>query len=63
MNTYTGIVKSEVDKVQPYRVWLDGFIIWFARTQEEAEGKLRVEKAKAENSRAFSSNLTFKSKI
>lgn len=37
-----GISKSETDKVQPYRVWDDsGHIVWFARTKEEAELKLR----------------------
>ena len=42
-NPKTGIVKSDHDKVQPYRVWYRGYIIWFARTQEEAEGRLELE--------------------
>ena len=34
------IEKSEVDKVQPYRAWYCGNIIWFAYTEEEAREEL-----------------------
>lgn len=34
---FTGIVESTVDKVQPFRVWVNQNIVWFAKTKEEAE--------------------------
>ena len=40
MEKKTGIEVSLRDKVQPFRVWYNGNIIWFARTREEAEEKL-----------------------
>ena len=43
MNKQTGIVKSETDQTQPYRVWLNGKIVWFAKTEEEARTKLVEE--------------------
>lgn len=38
----TGIEKSKTDKLQPWRVWYDGFLVWFARTEEEAKEKLKA---------------------
>jgi hypothetical protein len=38
-------------KLQPYRVWFDNNIIWYARTEQEAIEKLqqaRIEKREAE---------------
>ncbi len=37
---YTGIIKSRTDAVQPYRVWHNGKIVYFAKTQQEANRKL-----------------------
>jgi len=42
----TGIYKSYTDKEQPYRVWFEDRIIWFARTLEEARIKLEMAKRK-----------------
>ena len=42
-NQKTGIVESDHDKVQPYRVWFKGNIIWFARTFKEAQLKLKEQ--------------------
>ncbi|KKM99638.1 hypothetical protein LCGC14_1145870 [marine sediment metagenome] len=41
-----GIEIVSYDKVQPYRVWWNHHIFWFARTQGEAEYKLQEEKDK-----------------
>ena len=39
-----GIVMSETDKVQPYRVWHKNCIVWFAKTEMEAIIKLAEAK-------------------
>lgn len=38
----TGIVKDEDDKLQPYRVWHNGTIVFFCKTEDEAKNILRV---------------------
>lgn len=40
----TGIFLRETDETQPYRVWYEGKIIWFAHDKEEAELKLKEAK-------------------
>lgn len=45
MRKKTGIYKSETDKVQPWRAWLNGKLIWCSRTEREAKQKLAQEKA------------------
>ncbi len=40
----TGIEKRFHDKIQPFAVYFHGYIIWFAKTLEEAELKLKEEK-------------------
>jgi len=42
----TGIFKNERDVLQPYRVWLNGFIVHFCKTHEEAVRELAKEKAR-----------------
>jgi len=41
---FTGIRIRESDKLQPYRVWHKGNIVWFAKTKSAAEKKLREAK-------------------
>ena len=42
----TGIFKNERDTLQPYRVWYDGHIVYFAKTLDEAVRELAKEKAR-----------------
>ena len=45
MEKKTGIFKRESDTLQPYRVWYDGHIVYFAKTLDEAVCELAKEKA------------------
>ena len=42
----TGIFKNGSDTLQPYRVYFDGNIIYFAKTYDEAVRELAKEKAR-----------------
>lgn len=44
MTYTTGIMENPLDKSQPFRVWYNGNIIWFAHTMKEAEEKLEKER-------------------
>ena len=42
----TGIFKRKSDTLQPYRVWYDGNIVYFAKTIDEAVREFAKEKAR-----------------
>ena len=46
MEKKTGIFKNERDKTQPYRVYWQGYIIFFAKTKDEAVREFAREKAR-----------------
>ena len=41
MKSTAGITEQPLDKLQPFRVWSKGKIVFFARTKEEADKALR----------------------
>jgi len=36
-----GGIEQTDRELQPFNVWVDGFIVWFAKDREEAEQKLK----------------------